>query len=125
MACGACGRRKTTPQHVIDKEAVDFTLLNPKTDTIRGHDRRLHSIRGSLVTQPIGGWTVRVKVGKTAYQVDGPSANRTYQQVSKLYRHNNINLTPDQIWFNLNRVWVKNNRPANAKVTLADLDALL
>lgn len=133
MGCpgGNCGSQKAVSGRIVSVSPAvepvhrDYSESFTKQTRILSTTRKFYSITTPLVKNaPPQGWGVHVLVKGHKHSVSSSSAKGVVDGVIELYRINDVEVTPEQIWFNANIDWVSRVNIKHAYAQLNDLLAL-
>lgn len=129
MGCTRCSRRskkRGSQVGITAPEIVpDFSTSSPTVPTIRLGDGKTYSVASPLVKmRPVIGWSLWISVSGHKHFIEGNSPQGVINAIIDRYNLNDIEVTPLQVWYNANKVWVAATSPNHSYATVKDLKAI-
>lgn len=113
MACSTCNK----------VSSMNFAVTN-NAKFVTGRDGNSYPINSCLVARsrvPRSGWGVVFTINEQTVRVGGPTSASVYRSSKELFEKNDIVITEDELWLNLNIQWLERAVDKHQQVTLAEL----
>lgn len=119
-----CGQARPPSPTLKPPAHQDQMLYTTTHKTVTGLDGINHPVGALMIKpegKPKGGWAVTLPVKGQAMEIPGRNPEETFRNARIIATRNSISISDDDLWLNLNIVWMLKTDARHHKVQQSDL----